>query len=98
MKTVIAFGLLVAMLIVVEVRARADDQGSTPVPQSAADFLNHNGISSHVVQAETSCVQLQEGVQFLGVRHVRDDFTCDGCDPRNLIANCFRRCPTACGI
>jgi len=89
MKTVAAFGLLIAMLIVVEVRARADDQDSTPVPQSAADFLNHNGISSHVVQAETSCAQLQEGVQFLGVRHVRDDFTCDGCDPRNLIANCF---------
>ena len=61
----------------------------TPVTGSAADFLNHIGVSSHVVQSQTTCAQLQQGVQFLGVKHVRDDFTCDGCDPRNLIANCF---------
>jgi hypothetical protein len=50
----------------------------TPVgrmPTKANDFLNTLGVDSHLTQGLVSEVELTQGLQFLGVRHWRDDGT-----------------------
>ena len=49
--------------------------------QSAAmkanDFLNTLGVTTHHTQGRDTAAQVQSGLQFLGVRHFRDDGTVD---------------------
>lgn len=72
----------------------------TPVPTStptavagvmrAFDFLETLGVTSHIVQQGLTPAQFDTDMAYLpGIRHVRDDFTCDGCDPHNWNATFF---------
>ncbi len=68
---------------------------ATPTPTPVAgvmranDFLNTLGVTSHIVQQRYTPAQWEVAWDYLGVRHDRDDFTCDGCDPHNWNANFF---------
>ena len=51
----------------------------------ANDFLNTLGVTTHCTQGRNTAAQLLSGLQFLGVRHFRDDGTVDR---RKLIDYC----------
>ena len=49
----------------------------------ANDFLNTLGVTTHYTQGRNTAAQVRSGLQFLGVRHFRDDGTVD----RQKLAN-----------
>jgi len=51
----------------------------------ASDFLNTLGVTSHMVQGYDTVAQVTAGLQYIGVRHWRDDFSND---PINITRFC----------
>lgn len=48
----------------------------TPVPGSAADFLNHTSVDDQFVASGETGAQQLSMMEYLGVKHVRSDFMC----------------------
>ncbi len=62
-------------------------------PQRANDLLWSLGVTSHVIQSHDTPQQLQEAIQYLGVRNDRDDFTCGTACGDNRDLNVTAFCP-----